>query len=203
SARMLFTQEMYQHVSKTFKVITIDSFRNDTQYKLEGLDFWWHEDWLESAYEKIEVGQQMADWLDTMPDAWKRDADLALYKVVAASSAYQRDELRSKKLVPIWLIESVLEYESTTLTTIADAIRYGYKVKKEQLYYVRLPEVEEESAYLNKTVGSDEIGFLDKTEDAFFQTKFIESEIKKIDERYWNLAIKVEEDTDDGKLCSN
>ncbi|EUJ23448.1 hypothetical protein MFLO_15900 [Listeria floridensis FSL S10-1187] len=39
SARMLFTQEMYQHVSKTFKVITIDSFRNDTQYKLEGLDF--------------------------------------------------------------------------------------------------------------------------------------------------------------------
>ncbi|EUJ25792.1 hypothetical protein MFLO_14777, partial [Listeria floridensis FSL S10-1187] len=109
SARMLFTQEMYQHVSKTFKVITIDSFRNDTQYKLEGLDFWWHEDWLESAYEKIEVEQQMADWLDTMPDAWKLDADLALYKVVAASSAYQRDELRSKKLVPIWLIESVIE----------------------------------------------------------------------------------------------
>ncbi|EUJ23124.1 hypothetical protein MFLO_16164, partial [Listeria floridensis FSL S10-1187] len=146
---------------------------------------------------KLKSKQQMADWLDTMPDAWKLDADLALYKVVAASSAYQRDELRSKKLVPIWLIESVIEPESTTLTTIADAIRYGYEVKKEQLYYVRLPDIKEEKAYLNLKIINEEINFCDKDEDVYFRTKFTKKEIKAIDERYWSLAIKVEEDTDE------
>ncbi|ETC92123.1 RNA-binding protein [Enterococcus faecalis PF3] len=57
--------------------------------------------------------------------------------------------------------------------TLCDAMRYGYEVEKEQLYYVKLPGV----GYLNNADGG---------------IKHTEKEIKAIDKRYWPFAVKVE-----------
>ena len=53
------------------------------------------------------------------------------------------------------------------------AMKNGYDIEKEQLYYVKLPGV----GYLNNADGG---------------IKHTEQEIKAIDERYWPFAVKVE-----------
>ncbi|MGQ4824822.1 DUF1642 domain-containing protein [Enterococcus faecalis] len=66
--------------------------------------------------------------------------------------------------------------------TLCDAMRYGYEVEKEQLYYVKLPEI-----------GYMRFGFcIPITENIEEAKKYTEQEIKAIDERYWPFAVKVE-----------
>lgn len=64
-----------------------------------------------------------------------------------------------------------LSDNADTLFTLCDAIRYGYEVEKEQLYYVKLPGV----GYLNNADGG---------------IKHTEKEIKSIDENYWRFYTK-------------
>ncbi|HBI2036476.1 TPA: DUF1642 domain-containing protein [Enterococcus faecalis] len=68
--------------------------------------------------------------------------------------------------------------------TLCDAMRYGYEVEKEQLYYVKLPEI----GYMR--FGKKYFYSTDK-EDA---KRYTENQIKAIDERYWPFAVKVEEE---------
>ncbi|WHK13216.1 DUF1642 domain-containing protein [Enterococcus faecalis] len=66
--------------------------------------------------------------------------------------------------------------------TLCDAMRYGYEVMKEPLYYVKLPEI-----------GYMRFGFcIPITENIEEAKKYTEQEIKAIDERYWPFAVKVE-----------
>lgn len=58
----------------------------------------------------------------------------------------------------------------------------GYEVEKEQLYYVKLPEI----GYMR--FGKKYFYSTDK-EDA---KRYTESQIKAIDERYWPFAVKVD-----------
>lgn len=66
--------------------------------------------------------------------------------------------------------------------TLCDAMRYGYEVEKEQLYYVKLPE----------------IGYMRFGKKYFYSTdkenakRYTENQIKSIDERYWPFAVKVD-----------
>ncbi|MGZ7305223.1 DUF1642 domain-containing protein, partial [Streptococcus pyogenes] len=72
--------------------------------------------------------------------------------------------------------------------TLCDAMRYGYEVEKEQLYYVLLPEMGEyESKYF-----LDQDGELSVDNQLCEYYKLTEQEIKSIDERYWPFAVKVE-----------
>ena len=74
-----------------------------------------------------------------------------------------------------------LSDNADTLFTLCDAIRYGYEVEKEQLYYVKLPEI----GYMR--FGKKYFYSTDK-EDA---KRYTENQIKAIDERYWPFAVKV------------
>ncbi|MEG7632679.1 DUF1642 domain-containing protein [Enterococcus faecalis] len=66
--------------------------------------------------------------------------------------------------------------------TLCDAMRYGYEVMKEPLYYVKLPEI-----------GYMRFGYrYFYSEDVEEAKKYTEQEIKAIDERYWPFAVKVE-----------
>ena len=58
----------------------------------------------------------------------------------------------------------------------------GYEVEKEQLYYVKLPEI----GYMR--FGKKYFYSTDK-EDA---KRYTENQIKAIDERYWPFAVKVD-----------
>ncbi|MCD4907117.1 DUF1642 domain-containing protein [Enterococcus faecalis] len=65
--------------------------------------------------------------------------------------------------------------------TLCDAMRYGYEVMKEPLYYVKLPEI-----------GYMRFGYrYFYSEDVEEAKKYTEQEIKSIDERYWLFAMKV------------
>lgn len=75
-----------------------------------------------------------------------------------------------------WLVD-----DADTLFTLCDAIRYGYEVEKEPLYYVKLPEI-----------GYMRFGYrYVYSEDVEEAKKYTEQEIKAIDERYWPFAVKV------------
>lgn len=82
-----------------------------------------------------------------------------------------------------WLVE-----DSDTLYILCDALRYGYEVEKEQLYYVLLPETgEHELKYF-----LDQDGELSVDDQLCEYYKLTEQEIKAIDERYWPFAVKVD-----------
>ncbi|MGT9066135.1 DUF1642 domain-containing protein [Enterococcus faecalis] len=68
--------------------------------------------------------------------------------------------------------------------TLCDAMRYGYEVEKEQLYYVKLTEI----GYMR--FGKKYFYSTDK-EDA---KRYTEKQIKAIDERYWPFAVKAEDE---------
>ncbi|MFB8598842.1 DUF1642 domain-containing protein, partial [Enterococcus faecalis] len=79
--------------------------------------------------------------------------------------------------------------------TLCDAMRYGYEVEKEQLYYVKF-DILYLQKYLVKNVETNQF-YLSNNEKVvgnYEQVKFTEQEIKSIDERYWPFAVKVEDE---------
>ncbi|EKK0902127.1 DUF1642 domain-containing protein [Enterococcus faecium] len=96
-----------------------------------------------------------------------------------------------------------LANDADTLYILCDALRYGYEVEKEPLYYVRLPyevwdeeaaELKSEYLYLHYEITSDETRmFPTKEPRKGFVAKLDELTIKSADERYWPFAVPVEE----------
>lgn len=80
-----------------------------------------------------------------------------------------------------------LAKDSDTLYILGDALRYGYEVEKEPLYYIKLS-----STYNTFLVESDD-GDLIVWQNTDRGTPFTEKRIKAIDERYWPFAVPVEE----------
>ncbi|NTP82127.1 DUF1642 domain-containing protein [Enterococcus faecium] len=88
---------------------------------------------------------------------------------------------------------------------LSNVIDYGYEVKKEPLYYVRLPyevwdeeaaELKTEYLYLHYEITSDETRiFPTKEPRKGFVAKLDELTIKSADENYWPFAVPVEEVT--------
>ena len=76
----------------------------------------------------------------------------------------------------VWIVNNLEEF--------LDAWIHGYEVEKEQLYYVKLPEI----GYMR--FGKKYFYSTDK-EDA---KRYTENQIKAIDERYWPFAVKVGEE---------
>ncbi|MDK4353543.1 DUF1642 domain-containing protein, partial [Enterococcus thailandicus] len=100
-----------------------------------------------------------------------------------------------------------LAKDSDTLYILCDALRYGYEVEKEPLYYVKIPfrawdeesaELKTEFLYLGYDITSDETMFFPTNEPRNFlgkdfKTKLNEVTIKSADEKYWAFALPVEE----------
>ncbi|MBC9808736.1 DUF1642 domain-containing protein [Carnobacterium maltaromaticum] len=87
--------------------------------------------------------------------------------------------------------------------TLCRAWLDGYEVKKEKLYYVKLPvsiwnnhldELETNWGYLQHDITSNETNICIRTrgEYANFRTELTEETIKSIDERYWAFAVEAE-----------
>lgn len=86
--------------------------------------------------------------------------------------------------------------DTDNIYKLSDALRYGYEIEKEKLYYVELPEKKETlNARVLKKHPNREIGFglVDKLDlETATQIRLTEQEIKSIDERYWAFAVEVE-----------
>ncbi len=86
--------------------------------------------------------------------------------------------------------------DTDNIYKLSDALRYGYEIEKEKLYYVELPEKKETlNAKVLKKHPNREIGFglVDKLDlKTATQIRLTEQEIKSIDERYWAFAVEVE-----------
>lgn len=81
-----------------------------------------------------------------------------------------------------------LSVNADTLFTLCDAVRYGYEVEKEQLYYVF-------DTTTKQYLGVDKVlnkAFWLSSQNSGARTPLTEQEIKAIDERYWDFAVKVE-----------
>ncbi|MDK4351195.1 DUF1642 domain-containing protein [Enterococcus thailandicus] len=89
-----------------------------------------------------------------------------------------------------------LAKDSDTLYILCDALRYGYEVEKEPLYYIKL--VVPTSTVVGLYLGFNREGGFDhsygKPHDTWgWKCTFTETEIKAMDERYWAFAVPVEE----------
>lgn len=72
--------------------------------------------------------------------------------------------------------------DTDNIYKLADALRYGYEIEKEKLYYVALP-------FLGYMTNSFDFPLTKAKEDG---AKSTEQQIKSIDERYWAFAVEVE-----------
>ncbi|EAG4664061.1 DUF1642 domain-containing protein [Listeria monocytogenes] len=124
--------------------------------------------------ERLVVPQFVADWISRCK---QREYDLAC--LLDYVNTDMHGEMRE------WLISSTDNQE-----LLARAWLDGYEVEKEPLYYVHF--IEGVGGYLN--VRGDWCRYLsDSVQNHLFKTKFTESEIKAMDERYWQFAVPIEE----------
>ncbi|MBO6342170.1 DUF1642 domain-containing protein [Enterococcus faecalis] len=77
--------------------------------------------------------------------------------------------------------------------TLCDAMRYGYEVEKEQLYYVDFINDGDVHKRLILDHENGKYNIVDWSDNliGLVQEMFTEQEIKAIDERYWLFAVKV------------
>ena len=89
-----------------------------------------------------------------------------------------------------WLVE-----DADTLYILCDALRYGYEVEKEPLYYVDFINNGDVHKRLVLDHENDKYNIVDWSDNliGLVQEMFTEKEIKAIDVRYWAFAVKVEE----------
>ncbi|MHC5215638.1 DUF1642 domain-containing protein [Enterococcus sp. LJL128] len=130
----------------------------------------------EKQKKRVEVPPVVANYLSI------GDKSLNIAFLVANKYNLSLSDIREGELKQ-WLREVSME----DLLSLAN----GYAVKQEPLYYVVLAENKGGFKYvfLNKD------GTVSHTNNKECVSKFTESEIKAIDERYWAFAVPVEEET--------
>ena len=120
---------------------------------------------------------------------------------------------QEKRYTPNWVevYEWIFEYGNSAIFERAFLDGYTVEKPKEILYFVKLPGMRADLAYLCKSCSPGELGYLekysskepnkisfssryDKQYSGGWQRQFTESEIKAIDERYWAFAVPVEEE---------
>ncbi|EKZ4219989.1 DUF1642 domain-containing protein [Listeria monocytogenes] len=122
----------------------------------------------------LKVPQFIADWIEL-----KKSNGDQLY--IAMDKSWES----MNYTVSDWLEEGEDRYNK-----FARAWLDGYEVEREPLYYVRF--FEGKIGFLNVYYnGSINVGSYDQC--CGYKTKFTESEIKEMDERYWQFAVPVNE----------
>lgn len=126
---------------------------------------------------KVVVPKFVADWLDKH----KYSTDI-IDLFLSVEYATDSDGFIAEKWDYSGEFYDWLNNSADVQFTLCDAMRYGYEVEKDQLYYVKLPEI----GYMR--FGKKYFYSTDK-EDA---KRYTENQIKAIDERYWAFAVKVD-----------
>lgn len=90
------------------------------------------------------------------------------------------------------MLSSFLNHGMSNQWKLIDAMRYGYKLESEQLYYV--PLFDNDEGYLNMDIYSGKCGLSRRSQTNSRVTKFTMSEIEAIDPRYKAFAVPVEEE---------
>ncbi|EAE6984549.1 DUF1642 domain-containing protein [Listeria monocytogenes] len=100
------------------------------------------------------------------------------------------DLLTSRDSLDENVYDWIMENNNENGELLARAWLDGYEVEREPLYYVRF--FEGKIGFLNVYYnGSINVGSYDQC--CGYKTKFTESEIKEMDERYWQFAVPVNE----------
>lgn len=141
----------------------------------------------------VVVPQFVADWF--------KDRMGGTFSAVVASYSFNDDEAIT------WV------HDNGGLDLLCKMKLYDYTVEKpkEKLYFVKLPGVRADLAYLCKSCSPGELGYLEKysskepNKNCFssrydkkyyggWQRQFTEPEVKAIDERFWAFAVPVEDE---------
>ena len=120
---------------------------------------------------------------------------------------------QEKKYTPNWVevYEWIFEYGNSAIFERAFLDGYTVEKPKEKLYFVKLPGVRADLAYLCKSCSPGELGYLEKYSSkepnkisfssrydkkyyGGWQRQFTEPEVKAIDERFWAFAVPVEDE---------
>ncbi|NSN59421.1 DUF1642 domain-containing protein [Enterococcus faecalis] len=135
--------------------------------------------------EKVVVPKFVAEWLDKH----KYSTDI-IDLFLSVEYATDSDGFIAEKWDYCGEFYDWLNNSADVQFTLCDAMRYGYEVEKEQLYYVFDTTTKQYlgvDKVLNKT-------FWLSSQNSGARTPLTEQEIKAIDERYWPFAVKVVEE---------
>lgn len=129
------------------------------------------EDLYDSFFEKPVVPQYVADWYEGN----KRNLDLNLsglvFDLATKSEIYYQEELK----------EWVNRNKKTFITTLVNMHQFGYEVKKEPRYTVRIKGVDGYSKYLNRDMETQKWFFASKTELERFRAHHTRKELEEAD----------------------
>lgn len=127
------------------------------------------EDLYDSFFEKPVVPQCVADWYEGN----KQNLDLNLgglvFDLATNSTIYHREELKT------W----VNDHKKTFITTLVNMHQFGYEVKEETRYKVRIKGVSESKNYLNLDVDNKWYFLASEYEVEGFETKFTRQQLEE------------------------
>lgn len=128
------------------------------------------EDLYDSFLPKPIVPQFVADWYEEHKDKFEINLFRFIY---IASDTYPDDNLGEFEN---WLIADA----NDTLTTLVNMHQFGYEVKEETKYRIKLKGAREFNCYLNRE-RNKEFLFADKREAGVFKTEFTRKELENAD----------------------
>ncbi|EJR1551017.1 DUF1642 domain-containing protein [Enterococcus faecalis] len=131
---------------------------------------------------KVVVPKFVAEWLDKH----KYSTDI-IDLFLSVEYATDSDGFIAEKWEYSGEFYDWLSDNADTLFTLCDAVRYGYEVEKEQLYYV-FDTTTKQYLGVDKVVNK---AFWLSSQNSGARTPLTEQEIKSVDERYWQFAVKV------------
>lgn len=172
--KMRFTKE---NVYKVFS-----QYRKDSNYSLNDLQDEILK--LDDTPEKVVVPKTVALFYENVKH----------YKL---EEAFNQFEKTSDREVSNWYFNRKGRYDNNIVNaqeTIAKMHLYGYEIEKEQLYEVVIHETEDDR-FLLVTLENGGYKFeFESDNEGFWKQRHTESEIKKMDKRYWAFAVPVEEE---------
>ena len=137
---------------------------------------------------KVVVPKFVAEWLDKH----KYSTDI-IDLFLSVEYATDSDGFISEKWDYSGEFYDWLNNSADVQFTLCDAMRYGYEVEKEQLYYVDFIKNDDVHKRLVFDHENGKYNIVDWSDNliGLVQEIFTEQEIKVIDERYWPFAVKV------------
>lgn len=143
------------------------------------------EDLYDSLFEKPVVPQYVADWYEVNKD----DFEVNLFQCVyVASDNYTTD---SSNELWHWMMDK----NTDALTTFVNMHQFGYEIKEETKYKVRIKGVSESKSYLNLDVDRKWYFLASEYEVKGFETKFTRQQLEEagFGEAFDNPMFEIEE----------
>lgn len=124
------------------------------------------EDLYDSIIPKPVVPQYVADWYEEIKEAFGYDLVEAINSIPVPIDGVELSDFEE------WILDN-----NESLTTLVNMHQFGYLVKKETKYRIKLKGVSEIERYLNKE-GDKDFLFSDSGEPEGFRTRFTRKELE-------------------------